>query len=29
MVVETALENIALSPRELACLITDRESYFL
>jgi transposase InsO family protein len=28
-VVETALEHTALSPRELACRITDREGYFL
>ena len=29
MVVRTALENTGLSPRELACLIIDREGYFL
>ena len=29
MAVRTALENTTLSPRELACLITDREGYFL
>jgi transposase InsO family protein len=28
-VVETALEHTELSPRELACRITDRERYFL
>jgi len=28
-VVQTALEHTTLSPRELACRITDREGYFL